>query len=160
MSMTQTGTPGNDTLLGTDGVDTLYGLTGADLISGGPGDDSFIIHDNAETDTLDGGQGHDTLWLLGPLSSPFMLAGNLIGFENVVIDPEGAAIAQQVTIDQAAFLSLGDRELIVSVWSHAGNAVNLDARSVQTGALVFYGTNVSVHPSAFFPEAPWLRTMP
>jgi Ca2+-binding RTX toxin-like protein len=55
------GGPGNDTLVGGPGDDFLVGGDGADLLQGGLGDDILLAIDSSPTDTLDGGDGFDTV---------------------------------------------------------------------------------------------------
>ena len=55
------GAEGNDTLLGGDGNDILMGDVGADLINGNAGDDQIFQGLDLENDTIDGGDGVDTL---------------------------------------------------------------------------------------------------
>lgn len=55
------GGPGNDTLIGGAGDDFLVGGDGADLLQGGDGDDILLAIDSAPGDTLDGGDGFDTV---------------------------------------------------------------------------------------------------
>ena len=55
------GGPGDDTLVGNDGDDLLVGGDGADLIKGGLGDDTIMAIDLNSTDTVDGGDGFDSV---------------------------------------------------------------------------------------------------
>lgn len=52
---------GDDTLVGQDGDDLLVGGDGADLIKGGLGDDTIMAIDLNSTDTVDGGDGFDSV---------------------------------------------------------------------------------------------------
>ncbi len=74
----------NDTLVGTDGDDTIYGLTGNDTIFGnsggsdrlvgGVGDDVFDYQAaNVVGDTIEGGEGFDTLSLVSVSFSDLIL---------------------------------------------------------------------------------------
>jgi Ca2+-binding RTX toxin-like protein len=57
---------GNDTLIGADGNDSFVGGAGADLMRGGAGDDIFFYQGAQESpldDVLDGGAGHDAIWI-------------------------------------------------------------------------------------------------
>lgn len=58
--VTETGTPGNDTLRGTAGNDVIHGLGGDDQIYGLAGND--IVCGGAGNDLLRGGTGSDTLY--------------------------------------------------------------------------------------------------
>src|SRR5436190_15345624 len=55
------GGAGDDTLVGNDGDDLLVGGDGADLIKGGLGDDTIMAIDLGSTDTVDGGDGFDSV---------------------------------------------------------------------------------------------------
>jgi Ca2+-binding RTX toxin-like protein len=55
------GSGGNDTLHGGDGNDTLNGETGRDTVDAGAGND-YIIADDHEADTIDGGADYDTAY--------------------------------------------------------------------------------------------------
>ncbi len=66
------GTTGNNSLFGNDGDDSIFGGDGADSIeggagnnflAGGAGDDTFVV--TTPGDTVDGGEGTDTLTLAG-----------------------------------------------------------------------------------------------
>lgn len=68
ITLTMTGTAGNDQLIGTtdddtisglDGDDTIWGRDGNDLLLGGNGND--VLYGETGNDTLDGGAGDDTL---------------------------------------------------------------------------------------------------
>lgn len=52
---------GDDTLTGNDGDDLLVGGDGADVIKGGLGDDTIMAIDLNSTDTIDGGDGFDSV---------------------------------------------------------------------------------------------------
>jgi Ca2+-binding RTX toxin-like protein len=52
---------GDDTLIGNDGDDLLVGGDGADNIRGGLGDDTIMAIDLDSTDTVDGGDGFDSV---------------------------------------------------------------------------------------------------
>jgi len=52
---------GNDSIDGGDGNDALSGGMGADFVNGGSGDDLISQHFEALSDTLDGGDGIDTV---------------------------------------------------------------------------------------------------
>ena len=138
--MTQTGTPGDDTLFGTSGADTLLGLTGADRIEAGDGDDVVEIRDDGSTDTLDGGAGLDTLWFRGPIGTTLVLGAGMLGFERVVVDTEGAALAQAIVVEEAWFAALGDKHLDLSILPYAGNSASVDASAVLAGRLTVNGT--------------------
>jgi len=125
--MTKTGTTGNDTLIGTTGADQLSGLTGSDLISAGDGDDVVEIRDDGSTDTLDGGAGLDTLWFRGPIATTLVVGAGILGFERVVVDTEGAALAQSIVVEETYFAPLEGRHLDLSIWSYSGNSASVDA---------------------------------
>jgi Ca2+-binding RTX toxin-like protein len=55
------GGAGDDTLVGNDGDDLLVGGDGADVIKGGLGDDTIMVIDLNSTDTVDGGDGFDSV---------------------------------------------------------------------------------------------------
>ncbi len=55
------GNDGNDTLVGGDGDDLLVGGKGADVLRGGLGDDTIHAIDLDSTDTVDGGDGFDSV---------------------------------------------------------------------------------------------------
>ena len=55
------GGAGDDTLVGNDGDDLLVGGDGADVIKGGLGDDTIMAIDLNSTDTIDGGDGFDSV---------------------------------------------------------------------------------------------------
>ena len=55
------GGAGDDTLIGNDGDDLLVGGDGADVIKGGLGDDTIMAIDLDSTDTVDGGDGFDSV---------------------------------------------------------------------------------------------------
>jgi Ca2+-binding RTX toxin-like protein len=55
------GGSGDDTLVGNDGDDLLVGGDGADVIRGGMGDDTIMAIDLGSTDTVDGGDGFDSV---------------------------------------------------------------------------------------------------
>jgi len=55
------GGAGDDTLVGNDGDDLLVGGDGADVIKGGLGDDTIMAIDLNSTDTVDGGDGFDSV---------------------------------------------------------------------------------------------------
>ena len=55
------GGAGDDTLVGNDGDDLLVGGDGADVIRGGLGDDTIMVIDLNSTDTVDGGDGFDSV---------------------------------------------------------------------------------------------------
>ena len=55
------GTPGADTLIGLAGNDTLSGLKGADNLDGGDDDDLLMPGLNSGTDSVNGGEGNDTV---------------------------------------------------------------------------------------------------
>jgi Ca2+-binding RTX toxin-like protein len=60
------GGDGNDTLVGADGNDFFSGGAGTDVMSGGAGDDIFFYQGAGQSpldDVLDGGDGHDAIWI-------------------------------------------------------------------------------------------------
>jgi len=63
-----TGNAGNDVLTGGTGADTLIGGAGTDSLQGGDGNDAFrgsVGDMSGLSETIDGGDGIDTLWLTG-----------------------------------------------------------------------------------------------
>ncbi len=54
---------GNDIIAGGGGNDRIIGGSGTDAMSGNDGDDILIALDGGVTDTVDGGNGADVLWI-------------------------------------------------------------------------------------------------
>jgi len=81
------GAAGNDSLLGGDGNDNITAGTGNDYVDGGVGNDTVVIGANlASGDVLVGGDGTDTLSLVGTSSTPTAAAAvGVSGFENLLI---------------------------------------------------------------------------
>lgn len=73
------GGAGNDYLYGGSGNDFLYGNTGNDYLSGGSGNDLLRIDDFNVSDTVDGGDGSDRVYLSGVSSEAFVLSAGVDG---------------------------------------------------------------------------------
>ena len=96
---TLTGGLGNDTLFGDEGNDTLTGGAGVDIVNGGAGDDLIIVSaadDAGVSESLDGGDGTDTLRVTGNLV--FDLSATVKNFEAVTF-----AEAASVTLSAVQF---------------------------------------------------------
>jgi Ca2+-binding RTX toxin-like protein len=65
------GMAGADILLGGGDNDTLHGGSGVNRLQGGAGDDIIIVQDGASF--VDGGDGHDELWLAPTSAAPALL---------------------------------------------------------------------------------------
>jgi Ca2+-binding RTX toxin-like protein len=86
------GLGGNDTMTGSGSGDLLDGAGGTDLVDGGGGDDTILIRGSeAQSDTLTGGAGTDTL-KVDPAGGVVTLAGtgNIGSIEN--FDGSGQAV--------------------------------------------------------------------
>lgn len=68
------GRGGDDQLYGQDGNDRLNGGEGNDFLSGGVGDDVLISIDGSTGDSIDPGDGLDTVWVDASSSSDFVFA--------------------------------------------------------------------------------------
>ena len=55
------GGAGDDVILGSAGNDVIAGDIGNDTLKGGAGDDMFTLNSTSRTDTIDGGDGYDTI---------------------------------------------------------------------------------------------------
>ncbi|NGZ06870.1 MAG: hypothetical protein G8237_10995 [Magnetococcales bacterium] len=81
------GEDGNDTLTGGEGNDTLEGGGGTDIMYGSTGDDLFVYHESNEinglAETVDGGDGTDTIRLVQWSVNMNLTAATLVGIEIV-----------------------------------------------------------------------------
>jgi len=83
-----TGTGGSNVITMGAGNDTLLAGTGGENVSGGAGNDLFTLAGNLNSaDTLDGGDGTDTLTITAGITTS-SVAGGLSNFE--IIEPLGA----------------------------------------------------------------------
>ncbi len=101
-----TGGAGTDNLSGGLGNDTLDGLAGNDQLFGDAGKDT-LIYDLADTVSVDGGTGDDTLRFVTPTSGTLLLsaATQLISFE--VFDLLDTSV-QQLQMSETDVLNLSD----------------------------------------------------
>ncbi|WP_041797936.1 ExeM/NucH family extracellular endonuclease [Rhodopseudomonas palustris] len=122
------GGEGDDTLLGGDGDDVLVGGEGYDTMEGGAGNDEFTAGagdsvDGGEGDDLivvstddyapaliDGGDGNDTLKLIGTGTGVIAVSNVVVDVENLVVDGgswsvDGSAAYSNITIGNDATLT-------------------------------------------------------
>ena len=84
------GNAGNDTLLGGDGNDTLLGGLGQDTVNGGTGDDQITMLVTAgNVDTIDAGDGTDTLLLSGVVPGNHVVVVDLSSLTDQVVSIGG-----------------------------------------------------------------------
>ena len=129
------GLGGSDTLTGTGGPDVLDGGGGADQVNGGDGDDTILIRGTeAQSDTLTGGVGTDTL-RVDAAGGPVTLAGTGTISTIEVFDGSGQAVrgtGSANVLDFSAFTS------VVGVTSISGLGGN-DTLTGTGGADVMIG---------------------
>ena len=116
---TLVGRGGNDTLMGGEGNDQLIGGVGVDNVQGGVGDDVVLLNAVAELavgETIDGGDGADTLRYTGTAAATLTLT-------NLVTNIE------QVEIANAAGSTTGIA------------AINVNAAAVTTNGMTLVGNN-------------------
>jgi Ca2+-binding RTX toxin-like protein len=75
------GGAGDDVIVGSAGNDVISGDAGKDTLWGGAGDDTFLMSSTSRTDTIDGGDGYDTI--KATQSSSVLYWANVIGVEAV-----------------------------------------------------------------------------
>jgi Ca2+-binding RTX toxin-like protein len=75
------GGAGDDVIVGSAGNDVISGDAGNDTLSGGAGDDTFLMNSVSRTDTIDGGDGYDTI--KATQSSSVLYWANATGVEAV-----------------------------------------------------------------------------
>ncbi|MGA9251547.1 MAG: Ig-like domain-containing protein [Roseobacter sp.] len=101
------GAAGGDVILGYGGDDTLSGGTGADVILAGAGNDEIVVSTiTVAGDSVDGGEGRDTLKIeaLGEISS-LIAAGAIDGIE--VIDMENG-VADTLSLNLGEIVDLSE----------------------------------------------------
>ena len=91
---TLSGLAGNDTLIGDEGNDTLIGAAGQDSVTGGGGDDRITMLVTAgNVDTIDAGDGTDTLVLSGAVAGDHIVVADLSSLTDQVLSIGGVADA-------------------------------------------------------------------
>lgn len=145
---------GDDHLFGIDGWDTLESGPGNDVVepakgeaNGGPGDDRFVIHDRAVSTSIDGGEGSDSLLVLGTDEDDrFGIETHFSDSDRVVVSRGGArqVVAAIENVDfQGSSSGLGTGHDTLFVSFRFGNplaAMNLEFRGgAGDDAMVFDG---------------------
>ncbi len=119
---------GSDLIDGGAGDDLIIGGSGADTLVGGAGDDRFVF--DAEDTLIDGGEGHDSVILIGSGDSiSFANMGNLANIEVIDMKASGHTLESisddlvaSMTDDGNKLMILGDSGLDPS----ANNSVQLN----------------------------------
>ena len=146
---TLSGGAGNDTIIGTQGSNVLEGGagndaitlgTGAENISGGAGNDTFTLGGNLQlTDTLDGGDGTDTL-VTGNITS-HTIFGGVSNIEVIKVSGDGIDITAAADLGGATTFDLsGDGQNELTLTSTATTAWTADT-TVTFGATEDSGGN-------------------
>ncbi len=136
------GTTGNDSLNGTSGNDTISALTGTDTITAQAGDDQITVTDNGVTDSIDGGDGYDTLSLqLDGTALNLGANANIKGIENFnLYGIYTGNAAQAVNLSDALFSTTTGTTVSVNTWTTSAT-LNINASTVQAGHSVkLYGS--------------------
>lgn len=114
---------GDDIMSGGGGDDRMLPGPGADLVEGGRGDDTVVILDKCELTrgkVLDGGRGDDTLVLPVPELAARASGVELIGFEDIVVEPTQGCHSECTVPCSRIVPSLVDLPDPI-VWSEYGN---------------------------------------
>jgi Ca2+-binding RTX toxin-like protein len=130
---TMTGGAGNDTMYGGVGADPISGSAGNDYLDGGLGadllygeaGDDTIVYDAADSTTVDGGTGEDTLILSSATTISFAtLAAVPVNFEIVDLTTNGVHTLSNVTA--AGVIALTDSDNALTILKDAADTVDLD----------------------------------
>lgn len=148
------GGDGDDTLAGGEGDDVLIGGEGYDLLEGGDGNDRLVAgfgdsaygndgDDVIEVSTedyapslIDGGEGNDTLKLVGPGTGVIDPSNIVISVENLLVHEGSWSVTDTVAYD--AITIAGDATLT------SGVTLNEDDRlTIQAGGELIAGTAIT-----------------
>jgi Ca2+-binding RTX toxin-like protein len=91
------GNAGNDTIYLAEGDHFIYPGAGRDFVQGGPGSDVVTVFHKCEfswLETLNGGDGYDTLVIPVPASQLWMHGVTAIGFEKVIVRTDLGHLAE------------------------------------------------------------------
>lgn len=134
---------GNDSMSGMGGNDTITSGAGTNRIDGGTGDDVIVIDRSATNgvmltpaDGVVGGDGYDTLKLLGNVSEFHIV--NTVGFGLTITDLSGGARTIATGIEHLQFNDL-------DIWLVDPNVTAPTVSGVVTAATVEGGLPVSVN---------------
>jgi len=128
------GTTGNDSLDGDALDNQIYAFTGDDTIQGRDGNDNIVVSDNANTDSIDGGNGWDNL-SIQVNSEVVNLGSNIKGIESISIHNNSYTYTysdpQIINISDSVFNGITNNNL--NIWTDWGNSYQrykLDASSL------------------------------
>lgn len=116
-----------DTITG-DGEDNLIdGFKGVDTINGGAGDDHFLVYqiDSSEEDTIDGGDGHDRLELIGSstvTSYSVMLAS--VDVTNIETIRMGNGFKESLTLTAQDVIDVTDADNVLEIIGHVTDVLS------------------------------------
>jgi Ca2+-binding RTX toxin-like protein len=136
------GTIGNDTMFGGSAGETFdFSQGGSDTLGGGGGNDAFWFGATLDaTDSVDGGDGLDSIELLGAYSTALWLASTTIqNIEFMYLYTSGEAHVHLAEGNIAA-----DQGLTVNV-EGGTQGLKFDASAIQTGSLSFNVFSNGVH---------------
>ena len=109
---TLNGLGGDDTLNGENGNDIIRGGEGNDILSAGDGNDIFLIGASSEhgtDETLDGGNGTDTMRFISVTAGQTLVLSTLIsGLERVFISNSAGAITGTIALNVDASAVTGN----------------------------------------------------
>lgn len=136
------GTNGNDTMFGGSANETFdFSQGGSDTLGGGGGNDTFWFGATLDaTDSIDGGDGSDSIEMLGAYASPVWLSSTTIqNIEVMYVNTSGEAHVHLAEGNIAA-----DQGLMVNVGAGT-QGLKFDASAIQTGSLSFNVFSNGVH---------------
>jgi Ca2+-binding RTX toxin-like protein len=147
------GTAGNDTIVGSAGSDRLFGKGGVDSLAGHDGDDTFIYDQGADIapgESIDGGQGFDTIQL-GPESYIFGddegVYVTATGVENITFTNQSGTTSQiSLRAEQVSMLTrlTGSGAAANRVQIYGATSLDLSGLGFVNWQGVFQGTSDDV----------------
>ncbi len=119
---------------GNDEVTVSFGSN--EIIAGGNGDDTFDMLSNlVVTDTIDGGAGNDTLYILGSYSALTLAPTTIANIENITL---GAGINHGITSSDGT-VAAGQVLTVDASAVAAGNIATFNGAAEHDGTFVFIG---------------------
>jgi Ca2+-binding RTX toxin-like protein len=133
------GTSSADVITGDDVANVLRGGGGADLVMGGAGNDRIDFDGN---DTIDGGEGSDTVVLTESVDFSSLAVGQLVAIEEVDMKGSGAQVA---IIDSDFVFTQSDTDTI-RVHGDAGDQLTLVGNWISSGTSPVSYEGAAVQP--------------
>lgn len=166
MNVTIDGGAGNDVIFGSGGIDSIFGGAGNDTVYGnqsgdivdlGTGDDTFVWEMAGGNDLVEGGDGFDTLKLMGAASDdPFSIFANgsrlsIVTTDNAHLDVNGieqivvatGAGKDSVTIGDLSGTTVKNVTVDLGAGSN-GESVTLNAAAAETMLITTKGNHTVI----------------